>query len=69
MLVSDAAKKLRMNTQTLRLALQQGIYPFGEAIKTSENRYVYHIDETRLKIYLEGRDLIGRYERSTNKGA
>lgn len=63
MLVSDAAKKLKMNTQTLRLALRQGKFPFGEAIKTSENRYTYHINETRLNIYLEGRDLIGRHER------
>ena len=57
LLVSEAAKRLHMNTQTLRLALQQGKFPFGVAIKTSENRYVYHIDENRLQLYLEGRDL------------
>lgn len=38
MLVSDAAKKLGMNTQTLRLALQQDKFPFGVAVKTSPNR-------------------------------
>lgn len=69
MLVSEAAKKLQMNTQTLRLALQQGKFPFGEAIKTSENRYVYHIDETRLNIYLEGRDLLGGHSRNTCTGS
>lgn len=54
MLVSEAADKLDMNTQTLRLALQQGLFPFGVAIKTSENRYTYYINPTRLERYLEG---------------
>lgn len=54
MLVSDAAKKLKMNTQTLRLALQQGLFPFGVAVKTSENRYTYYINRNRLEKYLEG---------------
>ena len=54
MLVSEAAKRLDMNTQTLRLALQQGLFPFGVAVKTSENRYTYYINPTRLDRYLEG---------------
>ena len=54
MLPQEAAKKLGMNTQTLRLALQQGLFPFGVAVKTSENRYTYYINETRLQHYLEG---------------
>lgn len=56
MLVSEAAKKLDMNPQTLRLALQQGLFPFGVAVKTSENRYTYKIFTNRLEKYLEGRD-------------
>lgn len=56
MLVSEAAKKLGMNTQTLRLALQQRLFPFGVAVKTSENRWTYYINETRLEHYLEGVD-------------
>ena len=68
MLVSEAAKKLGLNTQTLRLALQQGRFPFGEAIQTSEKRYVYYINEKRLDLYLEGRDLDVGYERNTNRG-
>ena len=60
MLVSEAAKKLNMNTQTLRLALQQGLFPFGVAIKTSEHRFTYYINPTRLERYLEG-----RYEQET----
>jgi hypothetical protein len=56
MLVSEAAKKLGMNTQTLRLALQQRLFPFGVAVKTSENRYTYKIFPERLEKYLEGRN-------------
>lgn len=56
MLVSEAAKKLDMNPQTLRLALQQGLFPFGVAVKTSENRYTYKIFDNRLEKYLEGKE-------------
>ena len=62
MLVEDAAKRLEMNPQTLRLALQQRLFPFGVAVKTSENRYTYKIFETRLEKYLEGAD----YEKVNN---
>lgn len=60
MLVSEAAKKMGMNTQCLRLALQQGKFPFGQAIKSSENRYVYYINEERLEKYLRGDDMTVR---------
>lgn len=63
MLVSDAARELRMNPQTLRLALQQDKFPFGKAILTSQNRYTYWISEKRLSMYLEGMDLIGEEKR------
>lgn len=56
MLVEDAAKRIGMNTQTLRLALQQGLLPFGIAVKTSENRYTYKIFHKRLEKYIEGED-------------
>ena len=56
MLVSQAAKKLGMNRQTLRLALQQQLFPFEIAVKTSEKRYTYYISPTRLEKYLEGRN-------------
>ena len=63
MLVSEAAKKLDMNPQTLRLALQQGLFPFGVAVKTSKNRYTYKIFTNRLEKYLEGVD----YNDSTSR--
>jgi hypothetical protein len=56
MSVEEAAKRLEMNPQTLRLALQQGLFPFGVAVKTSENRFTYKIFPTRLERYLQGGD-------------
>lgn len=56
MLVEDAAKRLSMNPQTLRLALQQGLMPFGVAVKTSPKRYTYKIFPERLEKYLKGMD-------------
>lgn len=56
-LVSDAAKKMGTTPQTLRLALQQRLFPFGEAIKTSEKRYTYYISRERFEKYLKGDDL------------
>lgn len=54
MKVEEAAKLVEMNTQTLRLALQQGLLPFGIAVKTSEHRYTYKIFEKRLERYING---------------
>lgn len=54
MLVSEAAKRLKMNPQTLRLGLQQGCFPFGTAIQTSQHRFTYFINEKALEKYLDG---------------
>lgn len=70
MLVEEAAKKLGMSTQTLRLALQQGVFSFGEAIKTTDaknskvgkDRWTYYINEQRLERYLKGDDLYEKAE-------
>lgn len=56
MRVEEAAKIVDIPAQTLRLALQQGLLPFGIAVKTSPNRYTYKIFPKRLEMYLEGRD-------------
>lgn len=62
MTVEEAAKKLGLPPQTLRLSLQQGLYPFGKAIvttkpedsKTGKGRYTYWINETLLEKFLNG---------------
>ena len=52
MTVTEAAKKLGMSPQSLRMALIQKLFNFGVAIKTSENRYTYYINENKFKEYL-----------------
>ncbi len=46
--IEDAAKLLRMNQNTVRKGLQQGVFPWGYGIKTSENRWVYFINARRF---------------------
>ena len=55
MIVEHAAQKLGMSTQTLRLALQQDKFPFGVAVRTSENRWTYYINPARLEAYIKAR--------------
>ena len=38
------AKLMHMNHNTVRKGLQQGVFPWGYAIKTSENRWCYFIN-------------------------
>lgn len=64
-LVSEAAKKMGLSTQTLRVALQQNLFPFGKAILTSANRYTYYINEERLEKYLKGDDMHEKVENHT----
>ena len=46
--VMVAAKLMHMNHVTVRKGLQQGVFPWGYAIKTSENRWVYFINAIRF---------------------
>lgn len=46
--VMVAAKLMHMNHNTVRKGLQQGVFPWGYAIKTSENRWVYFINAVRF---------------------
>lgn len=57
MTIKEAAERLGMNPQTLRMALIQKLFDFGVAIKTSKNRYTYYINEYKLYEYL-GEEMI-----------
>ena len=46
--VNDAAKLLQMNHNTVRKGLQQGVFPWGYGIHTSEDRWVYFINAKRF---------------------
>lgn len=44
LLPEEAAKLMGISHQTLRMGLQQGRFPWGYAIKTSENQWTYFIN-------------------------
>lgn len=46
--VEKAAELLQMNHVTVRKGLQQGVFPWGYAIHTSANRWVYFINAKRF---------------------
>ena len=46
--VCEAAKIMQMNHNTVREGLKQGVFPWGYAIHTSDNRWVYFINAKRF---------------------
>lgn len=62
--VSEAAERLDMTPQTLRLGLQQDLFNFGVAIRTSPKRYTYYINRSRLEKYLGGVEKDGTHPTS-----
>ena len=48
MLPEEAAAFLGMDKGTVRKGLQQGVFPWGYAVKTSENRWAYFINAKRF---------------------
>lgn len=46
--VKTAAKLMQMNHLTVQKGLQQGVFPWGYGIHTSENRWVYFINARRF---------------------
>lgn len=51
MTVIECAKLLGKSPQFVRIGLQEGVLPFGYAIKMSD-RYTYHISSHKVYEYL-----------------
>ena len=49
--VVDAARKLGLSPQSVRIALQTGVAPFGFAVK-NKSVYTYHISPKKLAEYI-----------------
>lgn len=49
--VAEAAKRLGVSQQFVRIGLQRKILPFGYAVKMSD-RFTYHLSEKLLKEYI-----------------
>ena len=56
MTVNEVAKLLGKSPLTIRVGLQQGIFPFGVAMKTREDRknYTYIIYPKKVKEFIGG---------------
>ena len=54
MRIREVAKLLGTTEATVRIGLQQGVFPFGVAFKTSENNkhYIYIIYPEKLREYV-----------------
>ena len=46
--IHQVAKLMHKHTNTIALGLQQGVFPWGYAIHTSENRWSYFINAKRF---------------------
>jgi transcriptional regulator with XRE-family HTH domain len=55
--IPAAARMLQMNQNTVRKGLQQGVFPWGYAIRTSEHRWVYFINARRFA-EIEGMEVL-----------
>lgn len=50
--IEEAARIMHKSPQFVRVGIQQGILPFGRAIKVSENRWNYHISRKEFEEYI-----------------
>ena len=50
--VAEAAKRLGVSQQFIRIGLQRKILPFGVGVKMSD-RWTYHISEKLLNEYID----------------
>lgn len=50
--IKEAARMLRKSEQFIRVGLQQGILPFGYAVKINGSKYTYHISRKKLNEYI-----------------
>ena len=48
----DVADALGISVQAVRIGLQQGKFPFGTAIKTSDKKYTYAIYPKAFEKYI-----------------
>lgn len=50
--VNEAARRMGKSPQFVRICLQQGLLPFGLAIKTGKKNYNYYISPKQFEDYV-----------------
>lgn len=58
MTVGEVAKLLNVSELTVRVGLQQGVFPFGTAFKRNENnkKYKYIIFDEKVREYIGAKE-------------
>ena len=51
--IAEAAQKMGVPEQFLRIGLQRGKFDFGVALQMSGKRYTYYINEEKFERYLK----------------
>ena len=62
--IHEAAVKLKLTDQSLRLWLQSGHCPFGDAWKGKGKYFQYYIADERLAAYQEAKDLVAEQKKN-----
>jgi len=55
--VDEAARRMGVTPQFLRLGLRAGKFTFGTAVQMPGGRWSYYINATRFERYLTGMDM------------
>jgi len=55
--VTEAAARMGVNPQFLRMGLRAGKFPFGTAVQMPGGRWSYHINAGRFRRYMAGEDM------------
>lgn len=58
--VKEAAQLMSVGPQFVRVGIQQGVLPFGSAVKINGDRYTYYISPSKLAEYVgvDARELV-----------
>jgi len=55
--VDEAARRMGVTPQFLRMGLRAGKFPFGTAIQMPGGRWSYYINSRRFAAYMSGLDM------------
>lgn len=59
--VKEAAERMGVSPRYIHFGLQDGVLPFGVAVKMN-GRYSYYINRQRFEKWMAGDDMVGEVE-------
>ena len=67
--VTEAAARMGVNPQFLRMGLRAGKFPFGTAVQMPGGRWSYYINAERFDRWMAGLDMGGAGDAAQQAGA